>query len=170
MGRRGAGPGCHILFHAAEGMTTSTCQHENIEIIVVDDDPNDAELITRIFTKNDLAGKFIIIENGSDALSFLLGRVQYSHRKNMENPRVILLDLKMPKVNGLELLHSLRAEERTKNVPIVIFTSSKEDRDLEEAYNGGANSYVVKPIKFDEYEKVVANLGLYWLSMNKTTK
>ncbi len=142
--------------------------HAEFEIIIVEDDPNDAELITRILKKHNLANKLILLKDGAEALDFLFGQGNFAERYDDDSPRVILLDLKLPKVNGIEVLRKIKSNERTKKIPVVILTSSREDRDLKNAYDLGVNSYVTKPIKFDEFAKVVADLGMYWLLLNKS--
>ncbi|MGA9097730.1 MAG: response regulator [Methanotrichaceae archaeon] len=138
------------------------------EIIIVEDDPNDAELITRILRKHNLANKLVLLKDGAEALDFLFGKGSFIDKYDDGSPKVILLDLKLPKVNGIEVLRKLKSDERTRKIPVVILTSSREDRDLKDAYDLGVNSYVTKPIKFDEFAKVVADLGMYWMLLNKS--
>jgi CheY-like chemotaxis protein len=142
--------------------------HEEFEIIIVEDDPNDAELITRALRKHNLANKHILLKDGAEALDFLFGKGSFADEYDDGHPKVILLDLKLPKVNGIEVLRKIKSDERTKKIPVVILTSSREDRDLKDAYDLGVNSYVTKPIKFDEFAKVVSDLGMYWLLLNKS--
>ena len=142
--------------------------HEELEIIIVEDDPNDAELITRALRKHNLANKLVLLKDGADALDFLFGKGSFADKYDDGYPKVILLDLKLPKVNGIEVLRKLKSDERTKKIPVVILTSSREDRDLKDAYDLGVNSYVTKPIKFDEFAKVVSDLGMYWMLLNKS--
>ncbi len=137
------------------------------EILIVEDDPNDAELITRALKKHNLANKLVLLKDGAEALDFLFGQGSFAQMDDGK-PRVILLDLKLPKVNGIEVLRKIKSEERTKKIPVVILTSSREDRDLKDAYDLGVNSYVTKPIQFDEFAKVVSDLGMYWLLLNKS--
>ena len=137
------------------------------EILIVEDDPNDAELITRALKKHNLANKLVLLKDGAEALDFLFGQGDFAQMDDGK-PRVILLDLKLPKVNGIEVLRKIKSEERTKKIPVVILTSSREDRDLKDAYDLGVNSYVTKPIQFDEFAKVVSELGMYWLLLNKS--
>lgn len=134
-----------------------------IEIILVEDNPNDAELIIRVFKKHNITNKFILFKDGAEAMDYLFTQ---NHADTIR-PKVILLDLKLPKLNGIEVLRRLKADERTQNIPVVVVTSSREDRDLKAAYELGANSYVTKPIKFDEFAKAVSELGLYWMMLNK---
>ena len=128
------------------------------EILIVEDDPNDAELITRALKKHNLANKLVLLKDGAEALDFLFGQGSFAQMDDGK-PRVILLDLKLPKVNGIEVLRKIKSEERTKKIPVVILTSSREDRDLKDAYDLGVNSYVTKPIQFDEFAKSCPILG-----------
>ena len=139
-----------------------------LDIIIVEDNPHDAELITRIFRKNDLAGEFVLLKDGAEALDFLFGLGGSGGQGGKAVPKVILLDLKLPKINGIEVLRKLKSDERTRKIPVVVLTSSIESRDLKDAYELGVNSYVTKPIKFDEFAKVVADLGMYWMLLNKS--
>jgi CheY-like chemotaxis protein len=134
-----------------------------VEIVLVEDDPNDAELITRALKKHNLANKIVLLRDGAEALDFFLGSARKPGRCAA---KVILLDIKLPKVDGMEVLRRLRADERTKEIPVVILTSSNQERDVAAAYKLGINSFVTKPIKFDEFAKVVAELGMYWLMLN----
>jgi CheY-like chemotaxis protein len=138
-----------------------------VEIVIVEDDPNDAELIARVLRKHNLANKLVHLKDGAEALDFLFGQGGYVHRNVDHIPKVVFLDLKLPKVNGIEVLRRIRLDDRTKNIPVVVLTSSTEERDLKDAYNLGVNSYVTKPIKFEEFAKTVAELGSYWLTLNK---
>ena len=140
---------------------------QEVEILIVEDNPDDAELVIRALKKQNLANNVVHLIDGAEALDFIYGLNNYSGR-NIENiPRVILLDLKMPKVNGLEVLQRLKADPLTKKIPVVILTSSNEDPDIKKAYDLGANSYIVKPVNFDNFSKIVADLGLYWMVVNK---
>ncbi|HEY3419282.1 MAG TPA: response regulator [Methanomassiliicoccales archaeon] len=138
-----------------------------VEILVIEDDPNDAELIIRVLKKVKLTNNLVLLKDGEEALEFL--NLNDEHPEDEDGqPKVILLDLKLPKVNGIEVLRKIKSDQRTKNIPVVIMTSSKEERDIKEAYELGVNSYVTKPINFDEFAKAVANLGMYWLLLNKS--
>ena len=134
--------------------------------MIVEDDPNDAELIMRVLKKHNLANKVVLLKDGAEALDFLLTKGKFSTPGELA-PRVVFLDLKLPKVNGIELLRRLRMDERTRMIPAVILTSSTEARDLKNAYDLGASSFVTKPINFDDFARVVAQLGQYWLVLNK---
>ncbi len=133
----------------------------SLDVVLVEDDPNDAELIIRVLRKHSLANKIVLVKDGAEALDFFFGSRADGHVK------VVLLDLKLPKVNGIEVLQRLKADERTKDIPVVVLTSSAESRDMSDAYRYGVNSYLTKPIQFEEFAKAVANLGLYWLILNK---
>jgi len=138
-----------------------------VEIILIEDDPNDAELIIRVLKKHNLANKIVHLKDGAEALDYLLMQGVWAKKTVTPAPRVILLDLKLPKVNGIEVLQKIKNDERTRNIPVVVLTSSREERDVKDAYSYGVNSYVTKPISFDVFSKVVAELGMYWLMLNK---
>ena len=140
---------------------------DEIEILLVEDNPGDAELTIRALKKENLANKLVHLTDGAEAIDFLFGTGQYSHRRMENAPRVILLDLKMPKVGGLEVLEKIKSDDRTKKIPVVILTSSAEDPDIKRCYALGANSYIVKPVEFHNFSKTVSDLGLYWLVVNK---
>lgn len=142
---------------------------EQVEVLLIEDNVYDAELILRVFKKNNFANSIIAIEDGEDALDFIFKRGTYSHQFNMQHPKIILLDLKLPKVNGLEILKVIKSDDRTKSIPVVILTSSNEDPDIKTAYELGANSYVVKPINYDNFVESINKLGFYWLLVNKNT-
>jgi two-component system response regulator len=138
-----------------------------IEILLVEDNSTDAELTIRSLKKNNLANRLVWVKDGEAALDFLFATGSYSGRDIKATPKVVLLDLKLPKVDGLEVLRKLRGDERTRKVPVVILSSSKDDKDMVESYNLGVNSYVSKPVQFEEFIKTVSELGLYWLLVNK---
>jgi len=138
-----------------------------IEIVLVEDNPRDAELMIRALKKRNLANNLIHVEDGSEALDFLFNRGKYEQRKDTSAPKVVLLDLKLPKVDGLEVLREIRKNEKTRKIPVVVVTSSSEDPDIQRAYELGANSYVVKPVEFESFTEVMSNLGLYWLLINR---
>lgn len=139
-----------------------------VEVVIIEDDPNDAELITRVLRKHHLANKLVLLKDGAEALDFLLG--VGSPGPGAPQPRVVLLDLKLPKVDGIEVLRRLKGDERTRNIPVVVLTSSKEDYDLKATYELGVNSYITKPVKFEEFAEVVSELRLYWLLMNQVPR
>lgn len=144
-------------------------KHE-FEIVIVEDNPNDAELMVRSLEKNLLANNLIVLEDGEQALDFIFCRGQYADRDLSESPKVIFLDLKLPKVDGLEVLKQVKSNEQTRKIPVIIVTSSKEDPDIVTAYNLGANSYVVKPVNFENFTETIKQLGLYWLVINEKPK
>jgi len=140
---------------------------EAVDILLVEDNPQDAELTTRALKKNNLANRLFTVEDGAEALDFVFCRGKYATRDNAHSPKVVLLDLKLPKVSGLEVLRALKQDERTRAIPVVVVTSSREDPDIKTAYSLGANSYVVKPVDFDAFAEAVSSLGLYWLLVNQ---
>jgi two-component system, response regulator len=142
-------------------------ENKEIEILLVEDNKNDAELTMRALIKNNIANKIIHLKDGASALDFLFGKGEFENRDTKNRPRLILLDLKMPKVDGLEVLEKIKANDLTKIIPVVMLTSSKEHPDVEKAYALGANSYIVKPVEFDDFIKVIKELGLYWLLLNQ---
>jgi two-component system response regulator len=141
-----------------------------VDILLVEDNPHDAELTVRALKKRNLANRLMIAEDGAEALDFIFCRGKYAGREVAHTPKVVLLDLKLPKVDGLQVLKAIRADERMHKTPVVIVTSSAEDPDIEAAYELGANSYVVKPVDFDTFQTAMSNLGFYWLLVNQTAK
>ena len=137
-----------------------------VEILLVEDSDEDAELTTRALRRHKLTHQMHRVSDGAEALEFLFATGQYSSRSADRPPRVVLLDLKLPKVSGMEVLRKLKHDPRTRSVPVVVLTSSNEDRDLHEAYQLGANSYIVKPVEFDKFVNAVEQLGLYWALLN----
>jgi two-component system response regulator len=138
-----------------------------IEVLLVEDNPTDAELTLRALKKNHLANEIVVVSNGEEALDFLFGRGAFKDHKLEVRSLVILLDLKLPKVDGLEVLKIVKKDEHTRSIPVVVLTSSREERDIVESYQLGANSYIVKPVDFDNFMDAVKNLGLYWLLLNQ---
>jgi CheY-like chemotaxis protein len=138
-----------------------------LEILLVEDNADDAELTMRAFKKASLGNGIVWLKNGALALDFLFGRGAYAGRSLETRPRLVLLDLKLPKVSGLEVLQQIRGDARTANLPVVILSSSTQDRDILQSYDLGVNSFVSKPVQFEEFAKVVTQLGLYWLLINK---
>jgi len=138
-----------------------------VDILLVEDNAQDAELTIRALKKRNLANHLVVVEDGAEALDFIFAREKYAYRDTSQSPRVILLDLKLPKVSGLEVLHTLKGNPQTNNIPIVVVTSSAEDPDIKTAYELGANSYVVKPVDFNQFSEAMSNLGLYWLLLNQ---
>jgi two-component system response regulator len=138
-----------------------------MDILLVEDNPQDAELTIRSLKKQNLANRLTTVEDGAEALDYVFCRGKYAARDLEKRPKVILLDLKLPKISGLEVLRALKGDERTRAIPVVIITSSREDPDIKAAYALGANSYVVKPVDFDAFMDAVSTLGLYWLLVNQ---
>lgn len=136
-------------------------------ILLVEDNPDDQELTLRAIQAENIRNEVVVVSDGAEALEYLFAEGRYADRDPEVMPQVVLLDLKLPKVDGLEVLRRLRADERTRLLPVVILTSSKEERDLWEGYSLGANSYVRKPVHFSEFREAVRKLGLYWLLLNE---
>ena len=132
-----------------------------VEVILIEDNPEDAELTIRVLKKNNLANNLIHLHDGEEALDFLFAK------GNNNIPKLILLDLKMPKVDGIEVLRKIKSDEQRKVIPVVLLTSSKEERDIIESYRLGVNAYIVKPVEFDKFIKAVADLGFFWLILNQ---
>ncbi len=139
-------------------------------VLLVEDSPDDVVLILRAFRKYNIMNEVVVASDGAEALDYLFGKGKYAGRDMSNSPEVVLLDLKLPKVDGLEVLQRLRADERTKHLPVVILTSSNEERDLIKGYKLGANSYVQKPVEFTQFSEAVGRLGIYWLLLNKSPK
>lgn len=144
-----------------------TALNEAVEILLVEDTPADAELTIRALKKHSLVNHLVWVKDGAEALDFLFATGVYADRDCSHQPKVVLLDLRLPRVSGIDVLRRIKADERTRQVPVVVLTSSKEDVDVEECYRLGVNSYITKPVSFDEFVKVVSELGLYWLLLNK---
>jgi two-component system, response regulator len=140
---------------------------EDAEILLVEDNPNDVELTIRALQKQNLAGKVFVVKDGAEALEFLFATGAFAKRKIENRPKVVLLDLKLPKVDGIEVLRRIKADDRTKHTPVVMLTSSQEERDVLETYNLGVNSYIVKPVDFSSFVHAVSELGVYWGLLNK---
>lgn len=136
-------------------------------ILLVEDNPDDVKLTLRALKKNNILNEVIVAENGVEALDYLFGEGKYEGRDTGDLPQVVLLDLKLPKVDGLEVLRQVRDSEMTRLLPVVILTTSKEDRDVVESYKLGANSYIHKPVDFNKFIEAVKQLGLYWLVLNE---
>ena len=137
-----------------------------VDILLVEDNPNDAELTLRALKKHNLTNNLEWVKDGAEALDFLFMRGNYAKRRN-HTPKLVLLDLRLPKLDGLEVLKAIRTNPQTDMIPVVVMTSSTEERDIVSSYKLGANSYVSKPVEFNEFLKVVADLGLYWTLINK---
>jgi two-component system response regulator len=140
-----------------------------VEIILVEDNPDDAALTLRAFKHSKIANSLTHLKDGQEALDYIFDGKEFNGRKFGDHAKIILLDLKMPRINGMEVLEKVKGDPRTKNIPVVILTSSAEDPDIKRCYELGANSYIVKPVEFENFTKSVVDLGVYWLVMNKTT-
>ncbi len=138
-----------------------------VELLLVEDSVNDAEMTIRALKKNNIANNVLHLKDGALALDYLFGTGEYAGRDLGNKPKVILLDLKMPKVSGLQVLERLKADENTRKIPVVVLTSSKEHPDVEKAYDLGVNSYIVKPVEFTNFIKAISELGMYWLVLNQ---
>ncbi|MDP8267668.1 MAG: response regulator [Candidatus Tenebribacter davisii] len=140
---------------------------QEYEIVIVEDNPTDSELMIRSLKKNKLANNLTLLEDGEQALDYFFCRGKYKDRTLLITRMVIFLDLKLPKVHGLEVLEQLKSNEKTRKIPVIIVTSSKEDPDIAAAYDLGANSYVVKPVNYENFVEMINQLGLYWLVVNE---
>jgi two-component system, response regulator len=138
-----------------------------VEILMVEDNPDDAALAIRALKKHNLANHILHLKNGEEALDYLFGIGQFEGRDVSEKPKLILLDLKMPKVDGMEVLSALKGDSRTMTIPVVVLTSSQEDPDVRRCYELGANSYIVKPVVFDNFVAAMTKIGMYWLMLNR---
>jgi two-component system response regulator len=145
-------------------------QQNVVDILLVEDNPQDVELTIRALKKHNITNRLIVLEDGAEAMDFIFCRGKYEQRGIANHPKVILLDVKLPKVSGLEVLRAIKGDERTRMIPIVMVTSSRQDPDIKTAYECGANSYVVKPLDFNAFVEAMSQLGLYWLLVNKAPK
>jgi two-component system response regulator len=141
-----------------------------VEVLLVEDNPQDAELTIRALRRHNLANRLFHVEDGAEAMDFLFARGKYEERPTDVSPKVVLLDLKLPKVSGLEILGSMKSDPRLHTIPVVIVTSSAEDPDIKAAYDLGANGYVVKPVQFDSFMEAMSKVGIYWLMVNHALK
>ncbi len=158
--------GLHELSDVRSGHSGMSDTYSTVDLVLVEDSPADAELCIRALRKHNLANSLLWVKDGVEALNVLLPSDGMKPTGG-NRPKVVLLDLRLPKIDGLEVLRRLRADERTRTMPIVVLTSSKEDREVAASFNGGANSFVAKPVQFDEFVDTVARLGFYWLAINK---
>jgi two-component system response regulator len=138
------------------------------EILLVEDNPNDAELTLRALKRHNLANHVTVVRDGAEALEFMFGTGAHSDRQGVAKPRLVLLDLKLPKVDGIEVLRRFKADEQSRRVPVVVLTSSAEERDIAMTYDLGVNSYIVKPVDFESFSSAVADVGLYWFLLNRS--
>lgn len=141
---------------------------DEVEILLVEDNPQDLEMTLRALRRNNVANAITSVTDGEAALDFLFARGKYAGRNIDHPPRVVFLDLKLPKIDGIEVLKRVKSDERTKRIPVVVVTSSAEERDRVDSYRLGVNSYVVKPIDFESFVKTIADLGFYWMAINKS--
>ena len=148
-------------------MTVKSVNKDKI-ILLVEDNPDDEELTMRALKKNNISNEIVVARDGAEALDYLFARGKYSKRDTSIMPQLILLDLKLPKIDGIEVLKQIRSDDRTKLLPVVILTLSKEQQDLVNGYSSGANSYIRKPVDFTEFVEAVGQLGLYWLVLNES--
>jgi two-component system response regulator len=141
---------------------------DSVELLLVEDNINDAEFAIRELKKHHLANNLFHVKDGEEALDFLFAAGKYADSRNVNHtPKVMLLDIKMPKINGIEVLQQIKADERTKTIPVMMLTSSREDPDIQKCYDLGANSYIVKPVNFERFAEAIKNLGFYWLLLNQ---
>jgi CheY-like chemotaxis protein len=139
-----------------------------VDVLLVEDNPNDAELTKRELRKYNMTNNLVHVTDGQEALDFVFATGQFTESRNIEYPpRIILLDIKMPRINGIEVLQKIRANAQTKNTPVVILTSSNQDPDIQRCYDLGANSYIVKPVDFTKFSEVIRTIGFYWLLLNQ---
>ncbi len=140
---------------------------DQVEILLIEDNQYEAELSMRSLQKHNLTNKLVHVDDGEEALDIIFSRGKYAANNGPLQPKLILLDLKLPKVDGLEILRQLKANDQTKLVPVVVLTSSQEEKDIVESYRLGVNSYIVKPVNFESFTKAIAEVGLYWVLLNQ---
>ena len=139
----------------------------SVDILLVEDNPNDAELTLHALRRHNVANRIHLVRDGAEALEFIFATGAYADRSEAHKPKVVLLDLKLPKVDGLEVLRQIKDDPTTRTIPVVLLTSSREERDIVEGYRLGVNSYIVKPVEFDDFTRAVGELGMYWLLLNR---
>jgi len=145
-------------------------KNSSVEILLVEDNPEDLELTERALRKANLTNSIQVVRDGAEALEFLFCEGGYSSRKIEDSPKIILLDLKLPKIDGLQVLKRIKSDPRTKSIPVVVLTSSKEQNDVVKSYDVGVNSYIVKPVNFERFASAVRDVGMYWLLLNHPAK
>lgn len=143
-------------------------KQDKVDLLLVEDNPDDAEMAIRQLRKNNMANNLFHVKDGQEALDFIFSTGSYHDRTDIaQRPKIILLDIQMPKVNGIEVLQRLKSDSQTRSIPVVILTSSAEDPDIQKCYALGANSYIVKPVNFESFAEAIKNLGFYWLLLNQ---
>lgn len=157
-----------LPFNIQKNLNTDTMTLDEVEILLAEDNMEDAEMTIRALNKSNIVNKLIHLNNGVEVIDFLFGTGKFAGRDIMIQPRLILLDLKMPKMDGIEVLSIIKTTAATKKIPVVVLTSSRENPDVEKCYSLGANSYIVKPVDFDGFTKAVGELGLYWMLLNQS--
>jgi two-component system, response regulator len=142
-------------------------QNQRVDILLVEDNPHEARLTIMSLQDSGLADNLKHVDDGAEALDFIFAKGQYADRVNESNPKIILLDLNLPKIGGLEVLRQIKSNEHTKSIPVVVLSSSKQNQDITAGFQLGANSYIVKPVEFESFQKAVADLGIYWMHLNE---
>ena len=142
-------------------------EYNSVDILLIDDNNDDAELVMRELKKFNMANNLLHLKDGEEALAFLFGTGNFKDRDNKKSPKLILMDIHMPKLNGIEVLEKIKADPMTRSIPVVMLTSSKEDPDIKKCYQLGANSYIVKPVNFTRFTEAIRSLGFYWLLLNQ---
>jgi DNA-binding response OmpR family regulator len=150
--------------------SNDTDLREPVEILLVEDQPSDADLCLLVLTRKQIASRIVWVKDGAEALDFLFARGAYAGRSVTDRPRLVLLDLKLPKADGFEVLRQIRADERLVTMPVMVFTSSAEERDIIESYHLGANSYIPKPVDFSSFRQAVEAIGTYWMVLNRAPR
>jgi len=156
-----------VIKSVINGTLNSMSTVDTAEILLVEDNPNDVELTLRALRKQNLDSKVFVVRDGAEALDFIFASGAYASRNLESRPKVVLLDLKLPKVDGIEVLKRVKSDERTKNIPVVMLTSSQEERDVAASYGLGVNSYIVKPVDFSNFVHAVGEVGIYWNMLNR---
>ena len=141
-----------------------------VEVLLVEDNPTDVELTLRALKEKGIRNEFVVARDGAEALDYLFATGAYAHRDMRHTPPLVLLDLRLPKVDGIEVLQRIKSDQRTKQIPVVVLTSSGQEPDIAKCYELGVNSYIVKPVDFDKFADMVSELGLYWLVLNETPR